>query len=172
MPPKNSDFQWTREDQEDALDGVEEGPERITSAEHWEQRADIQDLSARLLALSPGARALLGLDPVVEEAIEVYLRQGPKSSRRRQLLRVQTLLRGEDTAAIQQALDADLQGHGARQWLQELLQGDDAGLMAFCEDHPGADRQQLRSLLRGARKEGKAGERPRAKLLAVLKTLD
>lgn len=171
MPPKNSDFQWTREDQEDPLDEAL-GPERITSAEHWEQRADIQDLCARLLALSPGDRALLELDPRVNEAIEVYLRQGPKSSRRRQLLHVQTLLRGEDTAAIENALQADLQGQGARQWLQELVAGDDAGLMAFCEAHAGADRQQLRSLLRGARKSGKAGERARAKLLVVLKQLD
>lgn len=172
MSRKKIGFQWAREDQEEEDDGLPVS-ERTYDHEHQAARKKFQDLAARLVGLSPGSRALLPLDETVHEAIEVYLRQGPKSSRRRQLLRVQTLLRGVDVEALEVALDADLQGgaESPKAWRERLVAGDDAELMGFCEAHPGADRQQLRSLLRAARKQNPAGERARARLLAALEGL-
>ena len=170
--PRNNDFQWAREDQEEEDDGLPVN-ERTYDHEHQAERKRYQDLADRICGLSPGSRALLPLDESVREAIEVYLRQGHKSSKRRQLLRVQTLLRGFDADALEDALESDLQGgqEGPKAWRTELLAGGDAELMAFVEAHPGADRQQLRTLLRRARASGRSGTRAKEKLLSVLMAL-
>ncbi len=170
--PRNNDFQWARPDQEEEDDGLPIN-ERTYDHEHQAARKRYQDLADRICGLSPGARALLPLDETVNEAIDVYLRQGPKSSRRRQLLRVQTLLRGVDAEALDDALDSDLQGgqNGPKSWRTQLLEGGDAQLMAFVAEHPSADRQQLRTLLRRARATGKPGERAKEKLLSALMEL-
>jgi ribosome-associated protein len=164
--------QWAREDQEEDPDAVTL-KERSYDHEHQAARKRFQDLADRLVNMSPGKRALLPLDETLNEEIDVYLRQGPKSSRRRQLLRVQTLLRGCDLEALEIALENDLQGgqDGPKVWAQELLDGGDAALMVFVEEHPSADRQQLRTLLRRARADGKPGERAKEKLLSALMEL-
>lgn len=164
--------QWAREDQEEDPDAVIV-KERSYDHEHQAARKRFQDLADQLVGMSAGRRSLLPLDETLNEEIEVYLRQGPKSSRRRQLLRVQTLLRGCDLEALEIALESDLQGgqDGPKVWVGELLAGGDTELMAFVEEHPAADRLQLRTLLRRARATGKPGERAKEKLLAALMDL-
>jgi ribosome-associated protein len=167
---RKKNHQWAREDQPGLGTAVNE---RIYDHEHQAARKRFQDLADLLIGLSPGARALLPLDETVSEAIDVYLRQGPKSSRRRQLLRVQTLLRGCDLESLDIALESDLQGgqDGPKMWMSTLIEGDDSVLMDFVELHPDADRQQLRTLVRRAKATGATVQRAKDKLLAVLMEL-
>ncbi|MFT5585372.1 MAG: ribosome-associated protein [Cognaticolwellia sp.] len=170
---RKKNHQWAREDQ--PVEGVSVN-ERVYDHEHQAARKRFQDLADLLIALSPGARALLPLDETIQEEINIYLRQGPKSSRRRQLLRVQTLLRTCDLESLDIALESDLQGgqeaqNGPKSWLATLLEGDDAVLMDFVELHPDADRQQLRTLVRRAKPTNPAGLRAKDKLLAALMEL-
>lgn len=82
-------------------------------------------------------------------------------------------LRKEDDdtlEAIRQALDANSEGsrrqvaqmHRAEHWRSRLMEGGDAALAAFIHDHPEADRQLLRQLLRNAREEARRQKPPRA----------
>jgi ribosome-associated protein len=58
-------------------------------------------------------------------------------------------------------------------WRERLL-GDDAALTEFAAEHPGADLQALRTLIRNARKEAGEGKPPRAyrELFRVLKAIE
>ena len=49
----------------------------------------------------------------------------------------------------------------SKRWRERLI-ADDAALTAFAAEHPGADLQALRTLIRNARKEQKEGKPPRA----------
>src|SRR6185295_17303628 len=57
-------------------------------------------------------------------------------------------------------------------WRERLL-SDDAALTSFASEHPGADLQEIRALIRNARKEQKEGKPPRAyrELFRVLKAV-
>jgi ribosome-associated protein len=58
-------------------------------------------------------------------------------------------------------------------WRERLL-ADDGALTEFASEHPRADLQEIRSLIRSARKEQKEGKPPRAyrELFRVLKTIE
>ncbi|HEX6154491.1 MAG TPA: ribosome biogenesis factor YjgA, partial [Burkholderiales bacterium] len=77
---------------------------------------------------------------------------------------------------------AELEGSSARAtarhrrleaWRERLI-ADDEALTAFAAEHPGADLQTLRALIRNARKETKEGKPPRAfrELFRVLKDIE
>jgi ribosomal 50S subunit-associated protein YjgA (DUF615 family) len=71
-------------------------------------------------------------------------------------------LRGLDLGLLRERLE-DLSHPNARRaatpaddWRRKLLDGGEAELAAFVEEHPRADRQRLRMLLRNARKAAAA----------------
>ena len=76
----------------------------------------------------------------------------------------------ETLAAIRDALDANSEGsrrqvalmHRAEDWRVRLIDGGDDALAAFIDEHPGADRQRLRQLVRNAQEEAKRNKPPRA----------
>jgi ribosome-associated protein len=78
-------------------------------------------------------------------------------------------MREIDAAPLRERLEA-MTGHSARAaaqhrrleaWRERLL-ADDAALTAFATEHPDADLQALRTLIRNARKEQKEAKPPRA----------
>ncbi len=76
----------------------------------------------------------------------------------------------ETLDAIRDALDANSEGsrrqvalmHRAEQWRTRLLEGGDEALAAFIAEHPAADRQHLRQLVRNAQEEARRNKPPRA----------
>lgn len=76
----------------------------------------------------------------------------------------------ETLAAIRDALDANSEGsrrqvalmHRAEDWRVRLIDGGDDALAAFIDEHPNADRQRLRQLVRNAQEEAKRNKPPRA----------
>jgi ribosome-associated protein len=102
-------------------------------------------------------------------------------AKRRQIQYIGRLMRDVDPAPIRARM-AELEGSSAQAtarhrrleaWRERLI-GDDEALTAFAAEHPGADLQTLRTLIRNARKEAKEGKPPRAfrELFRVLKDIE
>ena len=157
MGRKSKGFQWVREDQPDqALVPPGRRDREFDRAEAFA----LDDLALRLAALSPGQRSWLDLGDELEAEVAMLAALAGKTAHRRQLIRVQGLLRDADPQAIEAAMAAGSPGEQAararERWRSRLVQGDDQDLQAFLDTFPSADRQQLRTLVRQARGEGPA----------------
>ncbi len=168
MGRKRSDHQWVRDDQ----DG--DAPQPAQRRDQTENRAEKKALDAmirRLLAITPPKRVKLGVPEDLIAELAVLERQGPKSGRRRQMLRVQGVLRTVDLDALRQLLDDDTQAADSRleRWRRDLLAGGDEALQRFLDEHPDGDRQQIRTLTRQARGGSPAARRAYKRLYQALK---
>jgi ribosome-associated protein len=134
----------------------------------------LQDLGEELLTLRADRLAQLGLPDKLTDALAELRRITNFEGRRRQAQFVGKLLRKLDEGAVDQAraaLAEQRRGpareaallHHAEQWRTLLLEGDDA-LARWMTQYPETDAQQLRSLVRQARKDAvpeKPGLAPR-----------
>lgn len=126
----------------------------------------LQALGERLLGLSAGLIKPLDLPEKLLDALAEARRISNFEGRRRQMQFIGKLMRGlpEDrVAAIEAALDEQHQGsarntlalHQAEQWRDQLIADDDA-LTRWLHQDTEADAQQLRALIRQARKDAQA----------------
>ena len=130
---------------------------------------ELQALGAALVALSEAQLADTPLDETLRAAVLEARRIKSHEARRRQMQYIGRLMRDVDAAPIRARLD-ELSGlssqasvrHRRLEALRERLMGDDAALTDFAAEHPSADLQALRALIRNARKEQKQGRPPRA----------
>jgi ribosome-associated protein len=116
------------------------------------------------------------------EALEESKRIKGHNAQRRHIRRVAKLLRGEDMENIQQLLDKldnrhlddKRRFHQLEQWRERLLQDGDSAVTELLNICPQADSQQIRQLLRSARREQEQSRPPAAarKLFRYLKELD
>lgn len=149
----------------------EHGPSRS------QQRRDaltVLALAEQLVALVPSRLDQAGLPADVRAEIDRVRAIRSHGARKRQLAYLAKLMRrhGEDAfAAARAALGEDREvrhrEHAAMQRLESLretlLEDDgDGALETLIDEHPGIDRQHLRSLIRRARSEREAGKPPRA----------
>ena len=126
------------------------------------QSHDLQTLGAELAALPVNRLKALDVPDALMDALEQYRRTRSHEGRRRQLQYVGKLMRGVDPAPLQAAVDDFKLGgvqdalslHLAERWREELL-ADDEALTRWLAEHPETDAQQLRSLVRAARKDAK-----------------
>lgn len=146
-----------------AHDHDDPGYERPSKTRLKKESHDLQALGEQLAALSDGQLASVGLDEAVLDAVQQYKRTRSHEGRRRQMQYVGKLMRRVDVEPIREAVAALQLGHAldslalhqAERWRTELLASDDA-LTAWTAEHPGGDLQQLRSLIRAARKDAAA----------------
>jgi ribosome-associated protein len=124
---------------------------------------DLQKLGEQLLELREGLFAKLDLPEKLSDALADMKRITNFEGRRRQGQYVGKLMRllDEDTVqAIRDALDEQDKGsasealklHLAEKWRDDLVEKDDA-LERWVAQHPATDIQQLRALIRQARKD-------------------
>jgi ribosome-associated protein len=120
----------------------------------------LQDLGEAVVAM-PDSR-LDGL-PIAEQlldAIRTYKKTRTHEGKRRQMQYIGKLMRVHDVEPIRQAVTDMQLGrakdslalHQAERWRAELI-ADDAAATKWITDHPQTDVQQLRSLIRAARKD-------------------
>lgn len=124
-----------------------------------------QALGEALMALPDARIDAIGLPEVLRDALAMAQRTRSHEGRRRQLQYVGKLMGKADEATvigpIRQAVAAFQLGHAkdslalheAERWRAELLAGGDAALTRWAATHAASDLQQLRSLIRAARKE-------------------
>ena len=151
-----------------ALKREQKGQDLTSKTDLKRESAELQKLGEDLLALRPDAMSQLIAQEHVPEALYEALREAKKitnfEGKRRQMQFVGKLMRQLDEAqvqAIREALDVQHNGsaeetlslHMAEQWRDRLLQ-DDAALAQWLNAHPETDSQQLRALVRQARKDG------------------
>jgi ribosome-associated protein len=134
-----------------------------------QQSSALQKLGLELAELPADRLAAIELPEPLRDAIDEYRRTRSHEGRRRQLQYVGKLMRGADEAALREALAAATLGsaqatlalHEAERWRAELI-ADDGALERWLARHPGTEVQQLRSLVRAARRDA-AGLAPEAR---------
>jgi ribosome-associated protein len=120
----------------------------------------LQALGQALVELPEPRLAALPISEALLQAVREFKSTRSHEGRRRQMQYIGKLMRRTDPEPIRQAvaetqLDSaqdTLALHEAERWRNELIADDDA-LTRWVAMHPQTDLQQLRSLVRGARKD-------------------
>lgn len=126
-----------------------------------------QVLGEALLTLRADLMARLDLPDKLLDALKEARRITNFEGRRRQMQFIGKLMRPLDTEPIRAAIDEQANGsadltlalHLAEQWRDKLIASDDA-LSQWLTDYPATDSQQLRALIRQARKDIAKPETP------------
>ena len=134
---------------------------------------DVLALAEKLATLSDAQLERLPIpDGLLPHIVETR-RMTAHGARKRQTAFLAKQMRREDDAAldaIRDALDAGGEAakretarmHRAERWRERLLADGDAALGELLDEHPNADRQQLRQLVRNALDERAKNKAPRA----------
>jgi ribosome-associated protein len=148
----------------DADDDAEAAPaassERPSKTQRKLASHELQTLGEALLELADGHLASLGLDEPLVAAIRAARRIRSHEARRRQLQLIGKLMRSADVELARSAVAERQLGrardslalHDAERWRAELI-ADDAATTRFAREHADADVQQLRALVRNARRD-------------------
>ena len=126
-----------------------------------------QALGEALLTLRTDLMARLDLPDKLLDALKEAKKITNFEGRRRQMQFIGKLMRPLDTEPIRAAIDEQANGsadltlalHLAEQWRDKLIAADEA-LGDWLTDHPATDSQQLRALIRQARKDIAKPETP------------
>jgi len=127
------------------------------------ESTELQKLGEELLTLRSDLFDRLGLPESLQTALADAKRISNFEGRRRQMQYVGKLMRGLDPETLQSVRDAldeqrggsaqqTLALHAAEKWRDDLIASDDA-LQSWLQVHPDTDVQQLRALVRQARKD-------------------
>lgn len=123
----------------------------------------LQKIGETLVELPAAQLSQVPLDSVLREAIIAARTLPSHGAKRRQLQYIGRLMREvEDVAPIQEAINKfalkSQQGkakfHQIERWRDKLVSGEDDVMQEFLVQFPDADRQQLRQLVRNAKKKG------------------
>ncbi|MFO1319672.1 MAG: ribosome biogenesis factor YjgA [Burkholderiales bacterium] len=155
-------------------------PEGPSKSQRKRDSQALQDLGEALVALSPDRLARLELPDVLRSAVLEAQRIHKFGGLRRQKQYIGKLMRDLDAAPIQAQLDA-LEGHSRAQtaylhrlerWRDRLLE-DDQAMAELLSQHPEADAQHLRTLVRNAKREATESKPPRSfrELFRVLRQI-
>lgn len=164
-PHRGIDVHYGEADAADA-ERTEDGDARPSKTQLKNRSHELQTLGMELAALSDSALAAAPMPEPLRDAIELYRRTRTHEGRRRQMQYVGKLMHNADEAALREAVAAATLGtaqsalalHEAERWRAELIADDDA-MTRWMADHPDTDTQQLRSLVRAARRDA-AGRVP------------
>jgi ribosome-associated protein len=125
----------------------------------------LQALGLEVAELSDARLAALDIPEALRDAIHEFRRTRSHEGRRRQLQYVGKLMRSADEVLLREAVSAAKLGsaketlalHEAERWRAELIANDEA-MQRWMTEHPDTDTQQLRSLVRAARRDSAAGK--------------
>ena len=169
---KKEAFDWEDEDQEEII--------WVSKSEIKRDAEDLKQFGEKLVNLTKANLTKVPLDDSLKDAIELAQRL-QKEARRRQLQYIGKLLRSIDAEPIREALEKIENKHNQQQAMlhkleilrDELVAKGDVALTDLLNEHPSADRQQLRNLIRAAQKEKEQNKPSKAyrEIYQILKTL-
>ncbi len=144
----------------------DEAPEGPSKSERKRQMLALQKLGEKLVNLSPDVLAKIPLDNTLKTAILEARTITKHEAKRRQLQYIGRLMRDTDPAAIEAAIDAlesksklsKAKFHQMERWRDILIAEEDDAVQRFLEQYPSTDRQQLRQLVRNAKKPMKGAD--------------
>ena len=141
----------------------------------------ILHLTEKALSLSDEKLAKTGLSENVLAAMKEARKMKASGARNRQLKYITKLVTNEDTQVLEDYLRETEEAqklenkhfHDLEKWRERLIEEGDAALGQLLQQFPGADRQQLRTLIRQAQKEKQQEKAPTAsrKLFKYLRTI-
>ena len=126
----------------------------------------LQQLGEKLVNLPPDLLAKISLDDILKKAILDARMITSHEAKRRQLQYVGRLMRHIDPAPIEETINAlesksklsKAKFHQMERWRDTLIAEEDDALQRFLEQYPSADRQELRQLVRNAKKALKGAD--------------
>lgn len=133
------------------------------------QMLDLQDIGEQLVNLNKEQLAELDLPETLRDAVREMKRINKFGAQRRQMQYIGKLMRGIDPAPIIAKLEV-WSGkshqhiawlHRVERWRERLLE-DETALTELLADHPEADAQRLRALIRNALKEKELAKPPKS----------
>ena len=121
---------------------------------------DLQELGEAIASLPVDRLDKLKIDERLRDAIDELRRTKSFEGKRRQIQYIGKLMKHENPEPLREAVASFRVGsatdtlalHQAEYWRDQLLAGDDA-LANWVKEYPATDVQQMRSLVRAARKE-------------------
>ena len=134
--------------------------ERPSKTRRKQASHELQDLGEAVVAMPDDRIDGLAVSETLLDAIRQYKKTRTHEGKRRQMQYIGKLMRKNDVDSIRQAV-TDLQLgrakdsltlHLAERWRAELI-ADDNALIRWTGAHPQTDMQQIRSLIRAARKD-------------------
>lgn len=141
----------------------------VSKTRRKKEMHDLQDMGALLVELNDERLNQLSLPDSLHDAVVEARRITKFGARKRQLQYIGKLMRDVDPAPIRTKLDewsgksreqtAHL--HRLERWRERLLT-EDAAISELLGEHPGADGQRLRTLIRNARHEHQANKPPKS----------
>ncbi|MBZ5795823.1 ribosome-associated protein [Burkholderia contaminans] len=156
---------------EHAVEDDDNGYDRPSKSQLKREMHELQVLGQALVDLPKDALKRMPMPESLSDAVREARRITDHEGKRRQLQyvgRVMRSLTDDETAALRTALDAQrgvnkaatARLHWIERTREQLLANDDA-LTEFLRQHPEADIQEGRTLIRNARKEAQQGKPPR-----------
>ncbi|MDD7568936.1 MAG: ribosome biogenesis factor YjgA [[Actinobacillus] rossii] len=161
---KKPELDWTDDEQEEII--------WVSKSEIKRDAEELKKLGSKLVELTQANLDKIQLDDTLLDAVNLA-RRSRLEAKRRQLQFIGKLLRSateDEINHIRESLDKIENKHNQQQAMLhklELLrdelveQGDDA-LAKLLDEHPDADRQHLRNLIRSAQKEKAQNKPPKA----------
>jgi ribosome-associated protein len=140
-------------------DGLEPW-DRPSKTQRKKESHDLQNLGEDLVALPDDRLDGLPMDESLLEALRTYKKTRTHEGKRRQMQYIGKLMRRADPEPLREAVaalklgtaKASLALHEMEHWRAQMLASDDI-LTVWMKQHPDTDLQQLRSLVRAARKD-------------------
>lgn len=141
----------------------------VSKSQRKREMTALQDMGAELVKLPRGRLEKLDLPESLFNALLEAQRLTSHGAIRRQMQYIGKLMRAvesepiaEQLAAIRgESATAKAQFHALERWRERLIE-DDQALTAWLSEHPDADVQQLRQLIRNARREAAEGKPPKS----------
>lgn len=139
-------------------------PNLISKSQLKREMTALQKLGEKLVNLKQRQLNEIPLPENLRSAIDAAQKINSHGAKRRQLQYIGKLMRDIDPEPIQQALDKIFsfqqhqtdEFHDLEDWRTKLLSGEDSVINDFLQHFSAADRQQLRQLVRNARKENES----------------
>ncbi|XVJ70707.1 MAG: DUF615 domain-containing protein [Rhizobacter sp.] len=134
--------------------------DRPSKTQRKKESHDLQSLGEDLIALPDDRLDGLPMDESLRDALRTYKKTRTHEGKRRQMQYVGKLMRRADPEPLREAVTAlklgtakaSLALHEMEHWRAQMLASDDI-LTTWMKQHPDTDLQQLRSLVRAARKD-------------------
>lgn len=156
--------------------------ELVSKSQRKREALEVRDLAKQLLALSPARLEQVPLSATLREEIKRARAIRSHVARKRQMQYVAKLMRRDDTAPIEDALESfevearqlTARQHRCEAWRDRLIDEGDAAVGSLFELRRDTDTQAIRQLVRNARREAARAEPPAAAraLFRLLRELD
>ncbi len=159
MAKKHNEIDWT-DDEEEII--------WVSKSEIKRDAEELKELGTNLVELTTQKLASVPLSESLEDAIKLAQRL-KMEARRRQIQYIGKLLRNTDVEPIKEALEKINNTHKQQQAMlhkleiirDNLIEQGDSAINSLIAEFPELDRQKLRSLVRGAKKEKEMNKPPK-----------